>query len=102
MVHEELGRTLVKRKFATLKILTLRNDTILGFACESNPDVNDWFQTIDGVCEMVNSYVDEVCEHKFKIYFKIEINIVVLKKRKRKITIDHLDNYFYTYIKNCI
>ena len=84
MAHEELGRTLVKREFATLNILTLGNNIILGFVCKGHPDVNDWFETIDDVGEIINSYVDEVPKLNFKRYkYIIDSNNALLKKEKK-------------------
>ncbi len=75
IAHKKLGRTLVKSEFATLNILILGNNIILGFVCEGHPDVNDWFITIDDVSGMINSYVDEISKLNFKIYKDIiEIN----------------------------
>ena len=100
MAYKELGRTLVKRKFATLNLLTLGNHVILGFACEGHQDVNDWFVTINDVGKMINSYIDEVCELNLKRYKDIiELNNALLKK-KRKRTIQHFDKVLNIYVEN--
>ena len=100
MAHEELGRSLIKRKFGTLNILTLGDDFIFGFACEGHPDVYDWFGTVDDIGEKINSYVEEVREFNMKRYKDItEINSAILNK-KRKRSICQLDNVLDIYIEN--
>ena len=50
-----------------------------------HPDVNDWFETIDDVGEIINSYVDEVPKLNFKRYkYIIDSNNALLKKEKKE------------------
>ena len=105
MAYEELGRTLVKRKFSTLNILTLGNKWIIGFGCEGHPDVNDWFGILDDVGEKIESYMNELSNHNSKRSAFIDTfgssRVLSGKKRKREIELQKSRNA-YTINASCI
>ena len=110
MAYEELGRTLVKRKFSTLNILTLGNKWIIGFGCEGHPDVNDWFGILDDVGEKIESYMNELSNHNSKRSAFIDTfgtcsrdvsKVLSGKKRKREIELQKSRNA-YTINASCI
>ena len=105
MAYEELGRTLVKRKFSTLNILTLGNKLNIGFGCEGHPDVNDWFGVLDNVGEKIESYIDWLRIHNFnRSDFSNTFGSSQVgsgKKRKRKIELQKVCDA-YTINTSCI
>ncbi len=105
MAYEELGRTLVKRKFSTLNILTLGNKFNIGFGCEGHPDVNDWFGVLDDVGEKNESYIDGLHIHNSKRSDFIDIfcssQVLSGKKRKHKIGLQRVCDA-YTINTSCI
>ena len=110
MAYEELGQTLVKRKFSTLNFLTLGNKFNIGFGCEGHLDVNDWFGVLNDVGEKIETYIDELRIHNSKRSdfiktsgtFSRDVSKVLSgKKRKRKIELQKVCDA-YTINTSCI